>query len=57
MTEPSLSNIPKEAYRLTKIIFTLGPASEDEVMLEKLILAGVDVCRLNMAHADHPWTR
>ena len=49
--------MPKEAYRLTKIIFTLGPASEDEAMLEKLILAGVDVCRLNMAHANEAWTR
>ena len=49
--------LPKEAYRLTKIIFTLGPASADEQMLEQLILAGVDVCRLNMAHADHEWTR
>ena len=48
---------PKEAYRLTKIVFTLGPASADEQMLEQLILAGVDVCRLNMAHADHDWTR
>jgi pyruvate kinase len=26
-------------------------------MLEHLITAGVDVCRLNMAHADHAWTR
>ena len=25
--------------------------------MEQLILAGVDVCRLNMAHADHTWTR
>ena len=49
--------MPKAAYRLTKIIFTLGPASEDEAMLEKLILAGVDICRLNMAHADEAWTR
>jgi pyruvate kinase len=49
--------MPKEAYRLTKIVFTLGPASESEEMLEKLILAGVDVCRLNMAHADEAWTR
>ena len=49
--------LPKEAYRLTKIVFTLGPASSDESMLEQLILAGVDVCRLNMAHADHAWTR
>jgi pyruvate kinase len=49
--------MPKAAYRHTKIIFTLGPASESEEMLEKLILAGVDVCRLNMAHADEAWTR
>jgi len=48
---------PKEAYRLTKIVFTLGPATESEAMLEQLILAGVDVCRLNMAHADHAWVR
>jgi hypothetical protein len=48
---------PKAAYRLTKIVFTLGPATEDEAMLERLILAGVDVCRLNMAHADEAWTR
>jgi pyruvate kinase len=51
------ATLPKEAYRLTKIIFTLGPATSDESMLEQLILAGVDVCRLNMAHADHAWTR
>ena len=48
---------PKDAYRLTKIIFTLGPSSSDEAMLEQLSAAGVDVCRLNMAHADHAWTR
>jgi len=48
---------PKEVYSLTKIVFTLGPATESEEMLEKLILAGVDVCRLNMAHADGAWTR
>ena len=49
--------MPKTAYRLTKIVFTLGPASQEEEMLEKLILAGVDICRLNMAHADATWTR
>jgi len=55
MTSPSPA--PKAAYRLTKVVFTLGPATEDEGMLEKLILAGVDVCRLNMAHGDSAWTR
>ena len=54
---PSLAQTPKSAYRLTKVVFTLGPSSESEDMLEKLILAGVDVCRLNMAHADEKWTR
>jgi len=41
----------------TKIIFTIGPATQDEVILEKMIKAGVDICRINMAHADHAWTR
>jgi pyruvate kinase len=43
--------------RRTKIIFTLGPATESEEMLEKVIRAGADVARLNMAHAKHDWTR
>ncbi len=29
----------------------------DEPTLERLIAAGVDICRINMAHADHAWTR
>jgi pyruvate kinase len=45
------------ALRRTKIIATLGPATESEAMLVKLIAAGVDVLRLNMAHASHDWTR
>jgi pyruvate kinase len=49
--------MPKAAYRLTKIVFTIGPATESEAMLEQLIVAGVDVCRLNMAHANEEWTR
>jgi pyruvate kinase len=47
----------KKLLRHTKIIATIGPATESEEMLEKLILAGVDMCRLNMAHADHDWIR
>jgi pyruvate kinase len=43
--------------RRTKIVFTLGPATESEEMLEKLIRGGADVARLNMAHAKHDWTR
>jgi len=45
------------AYRKTKIIFTVGPATMEEANLERLIEKGVDICRINMAHADHAWTR
>jgi pyruvate kinase len=44
-------------FRRTKIIATLGPATESEEMLVNLIQAGVDIIRLNMAHAKHDWTR
>ncbi len=42
--------------RATKIVATLGPASSDPAVLERLIRAGVDVVRLNFSHgtaADH----
>ncbi len=47
----------KKSINKTKIIFTIGPATQDEETLEKLIHAGVDICRINMAHADHEWSR
>ncbi len=50
--------LPKvDPFRRTKIIFTLGPATESEEMLEKMLRAGADIVRLNMAHAKHEWTR
>ncbi len=36
--------------RRTKIIATIGPASSDRVMLERLVDAGVDMVRLNFSH-------
>jgi pyruvate kinase len=42
--------------RRTKIICTLGPATDSPEMLTKLIAAGMDVARLNMSHAPHDWT-
>lgn len=36
--------------RRTKIIATLGPATDDPNMLEKIIQAGIDVVRLNFSH-------
>lgn len=39
--------------RRTKIIATLGPATDEPTMLEKLVRAGVDVVRLNFSHGNH----
>ena len=39
--------------RKTKIVCTLGPATDDEAILRKLILSGMNVARLNMSHGTH----
>jgi pyruvate kinase len=42
--------------RATKIVATLGPATSDPEVLERLVRAGVDVVRLNFSHGkaeDH----
>jgi pyruvate kinase len=43
--------------RKTKIIATLGPATESPEMIGQLIDAGLNIFRLNMSHATHDWTR
>jgi len=43
-------------YRRTKIVSTLGPATDNPDVLERLLVAGVNVVRLNFSHgvaADH----
>jgi pyruvate kinase len=43
--------------RKTKIICTLGPATEKTEVLRELIQRGSDVFRVNMSHATHDWVR
>lgn len=39
--------------RRTKIVCTLGPASQSEQILREMIHAGMDVARINFSHGDH----
>ncbi len=41
------------AERRAKIVCTLGPASCTPAMIEKLVVAGMDVARLNFSHGSH----
>ncbi|MEY2575754.1 MAG: pyruvate kinase [Verrucomicrobiota bacterium] len=43
--------------RKTKIICTLGPATEKTETIRDLLSAGADIFRLNMSHAKHEWVR
>ncbi len=43
--------------RKTKIICTLGPATEKTETLRQMLREGADVFRLNMSHAEHAWVR
>ncbi|CAN7508303.1 pyruvate kinase [Rhizobium sp. LjRoot98] len=43
--------------RKVKILATLGPASSEEEMIQKLHEAGADLFRINMSHASHDMMR
>jgi pyruvate kinase len=46
-----------QVSRQTKIVATLGPATESPEAIARLMDAGVDIFRLNMSHATHDWVR
>ena len=37
----------------TKIICTMGPATDDDAVLKQLMIEGMDIARLNFSHGDH----
>ena len=39
--------------RRVKILATLGPASQEEKVIEELARAGADIFRINMSHSSH----
>ena len=39
--------------RKTKMVCTIGPASDSELMIEKLIRAGMNIARLNFSHGSY----
>lgn len=41
----------------TKIVATVGPASESKEMLRAMVQAGMNVVRLNFSHGEHAWHR
>ena len=45
-----MANNGIRVHRRTKIVATVGPGSDDEDMIGRLITAGVDVFRLNFSH-------
>jgi pyruvate kinase len=51
MASPPLSHLLGKTRR-TKIVATLGPATDRDGALERLLAAGVDIVRLNLSHAS-----
>ncbi|HVO70327.1 MAG TPA: pyruvate kinase [Aggregatilineaceae bacterium] len=46
-------DIKIEQHKRTKIVATIGPASQDAEALRAMIRAGMDVARINFSHGDH----
>ena len=49
--------VRRQAQRQAKIVCTIGPASDSQDDLSRLIDAGMDVARLNFSHGDWDWHR
>jgi pyruvate kinase len=40
-------------FNKTKIVATMGPATQDIAVLEQMFLQGLDICRINFSHGDY----
>lgn len=50
----TITNYMEQGFlKRTKIVATIGPATESPEKLDALMRAGLNVCRLNMSHGDH----
>lgn len=47
----------KRPSKRTKIVATIGPASDNEDTLRRMILAGLDVIRVNFSHSTHDYLK
>jgi pyruvate kinase len=52
-----LPSVASERMRKTKIIATLGPATDSPEMIGRLLDAGMNIARFNMSHGTHEWVR
>ena len=39
--------------RKTKIVCTIGPATDDDAIMRQIMLSGMNVARFNFSHGDH----
>ncbi|MBR2683654.1 MAG: pyruvate kinase, partial [Atopobiaceae bacterium] len=52
-----MKHIRKLTKKKTKIVCTMGPATEDDRILRQLILSGMNVARFNFSHGSHEYHR
>jgi len=55
LTNKTKNTIKNYKFARTKIVCTMGPRTESDAMVAKMIKSGMDVVRLNFSHNTHQW--